>query len=364
MKIIYIEDRLRGESMAEAMREQTDLHEGVVIVCMAPPLPVLIEQHHAELVQVLAQLEHQPRDEGLLEQQRELSSTIDALQRAADRVSGVALDQPADGRTIAMRRAFDIRFGRDSRDAKAPPMEYLALWAAAWHAAELETMAYIGGAMVCNIDLEPALEAPAAPDLRKTRDKAGILHYLTPEQMAEEIVRLDARLAAAPQAPAAPVGMPAQGDPAALLQLAEVLESGRSLINIERKEAAEALRRQAAAAQAAPAAPAVDAMSQAARDVLAERARQVEAEGWTPEHDDEHDKGELAVAAALYALRGRAGPALWITSYKGNIGHLEAIEKWIKPCDQRRSLEKAGALILADMERLDRVAASSATKGA
>ena len=47
----------------------------------------------------------------------------------------------------------------------------------------------------------PALEAPAAPDLRQTRDKAGILHYLTPEQMAEEIVRLDARLAAAPQAP-------------------------------------------------------------------------------------------------------------------------------------------------------------------
>ena len=155
MQIVYIEDRLRGESLAEAMRAQPDLRESVVIACMAPPLPVLIEQHHAELVQVLAQLERQPRDEALLEQQRELSSTIDALQRAADRVSGVALDQPADGRTIAMRRAFDIRFGQDSRQASASmPVERLAVWAAAWRAAELETAAHIGGAMVCNIQPE------------------------------------------------------------------------------------------------------------------------------------------------------------------------------------------------------------------
>ena len=191
MQIVYIQESEVAPELIRALREKHGQGFGVIITCMAPPLPVLIEQHHEELVQVLAHLERQPGDEALLEKQRELSSTIDALQRAADRVSGVALDQPADGRTIAMRRAFDIRFGRDSRDAKAPPMEYLALWAAAWHAAELETMAYIGGAMVCNIDLEPALEAPAAPDLRKTRDKAGILHYLTPEQMAEEIVRLD-----------------------------------------------------------------------------------------------------------------------------------------------------------------------------
>ncbi|QPS78579.1 hypothetical protein EZI45_19210 [Delftia tsuruhatensis] len=187
MQIVYIEDRLRGESLAEAMRAQPDLRESVVIACMAPPLPVLIEQHHAELVQVLAQLERQPRDEALLEQQRELSSTIDALQRAADRVSGVALEQPAEGRTIAMRRAFDIRFGRDSRDAKAPPMEYLALWAAAWHAAELETMAYIGDAMVCNIDLEPAELAEVNAQLT-TADRCGIrLEPLNHQARAAEI---------------------------------------------------------------------------------------------------------------------------------------------------------------------------------
>ncbi|EZP56355.1 hypothetical protein [Delftia sp. RIT313] len=66
---------------------------------------------------------------------------------------------------------------------------------------------------------------------------------------------IEAFAAAAPQASAAPVVVPAQGDPAALLQLAELLESGRSLIHTERKEAADALRHQAAAAKAAPVAP-------------------------------------------------------------------------------------------------------------
>src|SRR6185369_13587313 len=38
-------------------------------------------------------------------------------------------------------------------------------------------------------------------------------------------------------------------------------------------------------------------MTQAARDVLAERQRQIEKEGWTPEHDDQlHGLGELAAA--------------------------------------------------------------------
>ena len=35
--------------------------------------------------------------------------------------------------------------------------------------------------------------------------------------------------------------------------------------------------------------------------IAEERERQQEKEGWTLEHDDEHDGGELAMAAALYA---------------------------------------------------------------
>lgn len=40
--------------------------------------------------------------------------------------------------------------------------------------------------------------------------------------------------------------------------------------------------------------------------IAAERQRQVEAEGWTPEHDDGHDGEELALAAACYAMPDNA----------------------------------------------------------
>lgn len=88
-------------------------------------------------------------------------------------------------------------------------------------------------------------------------------------------------------------------------------------------------------------------MTDATRDVLAERRRQVEAEGWTPEHDGLHSTQELAFAAACYATAdaGDPPPAVWPW-------HLS----WWKPADRRRNLEKAGALILAEIERLDRAA--------
>src|SRR4051794_28113659 len=35
--------------------------------------------------------------------------------------------------------------------------------------------------------------------------------------------------------------------------------------------------------------------------IEAERRRQITQEGWTSEHDDQHDSGEMALAAALYA---------------------------------------------------------------
>ena len=97
-----------------------------------------------------------------------------------------------------------------------------------------------------------------------------------------------------------------------------------------------------------------DAPTQAARDVLTERQRQVEAEGWTPGHDDGHSHGELAAAAACYAL------------YSGGCRNARALEYWPwgdagwKPKDPRRNLVKAAALILAEIERLDRAAARAA----
>lgn len=99
------------------------------------------------------------------------------------------------------------------------------------------------------------------------------------------------------------------------------------------------------------------AITQAARDVLDERRRQQEAEGWDTTHDDDlHEDGELAAAAAAYALHSTARlgasmprPAFWPWD-----------EQWWKPKGARRDLVRAGALILAEIERLDR----SAMKGA
>ncbi|ENU2139557.1 ead/Ea22-like family protein [Klebsiella michiganensis] len=92
-------------------------------------------------------------------------------------------------------------------------------------------------------------------------------------------------------------------------------------------------------------------VSAAAADVLAERQRQITAEGWTPEHDDEYEHGELADAAGCYALSSElfdcAGepPRPWPWP-----------DEWWKPGNRRRDLVKAGALILAEIERIDRAA--------
>lgn len=110
-----------------------------------------------------------------------------------------------------------------------------------------------------------------------------------------------------------------------------------------------------AALAAAPEAPQVAA----ARDVLAERQRQISVEGWTPEHDDEHADYKLSSAAGCYAMFTLAYPA-------GDPASFWPWDKsWWKPsADQRRNLIKAGALILAEIERLDRAALASAKGGA
>lgn len=89
--------------------------------------------------------------------------------------------------------------------------------------------------------------------------------------------------------------------------------------------------------------------SEAARDVLAERRRQVEAEGWTPEHDDAHDGGCMAQAAACYAY-----PEL-VTVLPG-LNAWPWAEEWWKPRDARRNYVRAAALLLAEIERIDRAA--------
>lgn len=106
--------------------------------------------------------------------------------------------------------------------------------------------------------------------------------------------------------------------------------------------------------------------SNGARLVAAERRRQVEVEGWTPEHDAAHDRAELLAAARTYLNeaatqvrhparprdhaytlnpvddRGQALPSPWPWA-----------PEWYKPSpDPVRNLVKAGALIAAEIDRL------------
>lgn len=93
------------------------------------------------------------------------------------------------------------------------------------------------------------------------------------------------------------------------------------------------------------------AFNPAILDVVAERQRQKTIEGWTPEHDDEHCNGELAMAAVCYINEtgtvNRNGGKPWGWPWDAS---------WWKPNARRRNLVKAGALILAEIERIDRAA--------
>ena len=112
-----------------------------------------------------------------------------------------------------------------------------------------------------------------------------------------------------------------------------------------------------------------EAINQAAQDVLSERKRQISVEGYDPAHDDQHVNGEIALAAACYAtpiplFRHEVyaaryqfdDPWPWEAEsdrrpHNGNI--LLPTEKWTY-AKRRDLLVKAAALLIAEIERLDR----------
>ncbi|MCK9599658.1 MAG: hypothetical protein M0R06_11500 [Sphaerochaeta sp.] len=86
--------------------------------------------------------------------------------------------------------------------------------------------------------------------------------------------------------------------------------------------------------------------------IAQERNRQIKAEGWTEEHDKQHSRGELSMAATCYTLvavdqikkypSAEVMPSFWPWH------HL-----WWKPTkDPIRNLVKAGALIAAEIDRI------------
>lgn len=83
--------------------------------------------------------------------------------------------------------------------------------------------------------------------------------------------------------------------------------------------------------------------------IAKERMRQIHQEGWSDDHDDEHSTGSLAQAALCYIQYRN-------TSFHGP----SAVPEWPwddvywKPKDYLRNLERAGALIAAELDRIER----------
>lgn len=106
----------------------------------------------------------------------------------------------------------------------------------------------------------------------------------------------------------------------------------------------------------------------AASDVLAERERQVSAEGWTPKHDDQYEHGQLAGAASCYARHVNSRGLIFPSNPESYQQEPESTNwpwthDWWKPTNPRRDLVKAGALILAEIERIDRAAGIQVIEG-
>ena len=94
--------------------------------------------------------------------------------------------------------------------------------------------------------------------------------------------------------------------------------------------------------------------------IAEERNRQILKEGWTPEHDDEHTENQLANAAATYAMDSDCREAL--INLIGDCKLLGVPPTWPfddsyykpSPEDRIKELRKAGALIAAEIDRLNR----------
>lgn len=99
-----------------------------------------------------------------------------------------------------------------------------------------------------------------------------------------------------------------------------------------------------------------------------ERARHPQ-EGWTTEHDDEHSHGEMRLAAICYAMSDSERELIRICHRRGQDDRLSQSwqtlldffwpfgREWWKPCpyDRVRELVKAGALLAAEIDRIQRL---------
>ncbi|TLM66026.1 MAG: hypothetical protein FDZ69_07535 [Deltaproteobacteria bacterium] len=88
--------------------------------------------------------------------------------------------------------------------------------------------------------------------------------------------------------------------------------------------------------------------------IAAERQRQIDKEGFSAGHDDEYNSGQLVNAAACYLSSGQA-------TLFGGEAHPQILklwpwsQGWWKPKDPISDLVRAGALIAAEIDRIQRI---------
>jgi len=103
---------------------------------------------------------------------------------------------------------------------------------------------------------------------------------------------------------------------------------------------------------------AVAMMKDGAAAIAAERKRQTDQIGFDPAHDDAHEECELARAARSYLSYYVAEKLGCIKDYPETeppgLVEWPWAEEWWKPKDSRSNLVRAGALIAAEIDRLDR----------
>ncbi len=83
------------------------------------------------------------------------------------------------------------------------------------------------------------------------------------------------------------------------------------------------------------------------RHIADERAKQLEKYNWDAENDDQYTYGSLIHAAICYAAEG------YFTKDLDIVWPWE--DAWWKPGDKIANLSKAGALIAAEIDRLERL---------
>ncbi|HDL7334815.1 TPA: hypothetical protein PXN07_000004 [Yersinia enterocolitica] len=142
------------------------------------------------------------------------------------------------------------------------------------------------------------------------------------------------------------------------LSLADMHEhlNHQNNLNVEHRNKIHDLKEKLLAAEAELSAANEKPIAPVILEIANERLRQINAEGWAPEHDDQHANGELAMAACEYAKQAAVAP--WDEDIDYDQHPSGKFWPWDescwKPTTPRRDLVKAGALIVAELERLDR----------